>query len=122
MASEAELRERSEGKCELCASAQDLSTYQVPSSEGQGDADILLCGACHEQIALNVSDMNVNHWRCLSDSMWSVVPAVQVMAWRTLKRLSGESWAQDLLEMLYLDDSMLAWAEAVPCFRLVIIS
>jgi len=48
--------------------------------------------------------------------MWSQVPAVQIMAWRLLKRLStGESnevWAADLLDMLYLDDEMLAWAEA----------
>ena len=50
--------------------------------------------------------MDNNHWRCLNDSMWSQVPAVQVMAWRLLSKLSanGETWAQDLLDMLYLDD------------------
>jgi len=56
--------------------------------------------------------MDVNHWHCLNGSMWSQVPAVQVMAWRMLKRLSTESWAQDLLDMLYLDDETKAWAEA----------
>lgn len=112
MASEAELSARSEGKCELCASKEGVSVYQVPNSEGQGDAGILLCEVCQTQLALNVSEMNVNHWRCLNDSMWSTVAPVQVMAWRLLKRLSGESWAQDLLDMLYLDESLLAWAEA----------
>ena len=58
--------------------------------------------------------MENNHWRCLNDSMWSQVPAVQIMAWRLLKRLSSgdssEAWAADLLDMLYLDDEMLTWA------------
>ena len=57
--------------------------------------------------------MNINHWRCLNDSMWSQVPAVQVMAWRMLTRLSAEGWPQDLLDMLYLDDETLARAQAV---------
>ena len=57
--------------------------------------------------------MDPNHWRCLNDSMWSEVPAVQVMSWRMLKRLHSESWARDLSDMLYLDETMLAWAEAI---------
>ncbi|MCK4956984.1 MAG: alkylphosphonate utilization protein, partial [Candidatus Cloacimonetes bacterium] len=47
-----------------------------------------------------------------NDSMWSQVPAVQVMAWRMLKRLSAEGWPQDLLDILYLDEETQAWAEA----------
>lgn len=56
--------------------------------------------------------MVVNHWRCLNDSMWSQIPAVQVMAWRMLSRLKNEGWPQDLLDMLYLEDELLAWARA----------
>ena len=44
--------------------------------------------------------------------MWSQVPAVQIMAWRMLARLRSEGWPQDLLDMLYLDDDTLAWAQA----------
>jgi len=44
--------------------------------------------------------------------MWTPTPAVQVMAWRMLTRLSTEAWARDLLDMLYLDDETLAWAKA----------
>ena len=56
----------------------------------------------------------VNHWRCLGDSMWSQVPAVQVMAWRQLKALvaRGELWAQDMLDMMYMEDEVKAWADA----------
>ncbi|MGB5029936.1 MAG: alkylphosphonate utilization protein, partial [Chitinophagaceae bacterium] len=52
------------------------------------------------------------HWQCLTTSMWSEVPAVQVMAWRMLNRLRNESWASEQLDMLYLDDEKLAWAKA----------
>jgi protein PhnA len=34
------------------------------------------------------------------------------MAWRMLTRLSAEGWPQELLDMLYLDEDTLAWAEA----------
>ncbi|NOQ68955.1 MAG: PhnA protein, partial [Gammaproteobacteria bacterium] len=54
-----------------------------------------------------------NHWRCLNDSMWSQIPAVQVIAWRMLSRLSAEGWPRDLLEMLYLDEETFNWAQAI---------
>jgi protein PhnA len=56
--------------------------------------------------------MNANHWRCLNDSMWSEVAAVQVIAWRILQRLKSEGWPQDLLDMLYLEELTLRWAKA----------
>ncbi|MEK7225646.1 MAG: alkylphosphonate utilization protein, partial [Bacteroidota bacterium] len=52
------------------------------------------------------------HWQCLTTSMWSEVPAVQVMAWRMLNRLRNESWAAEQLDLMYLDDEKLAWAKA----------
>ena len=72
---------------------------------------MLLCATCRAQID-NPDQIDVNHWRCLNDSMWSQVPAVQVMAWRMLTRLRAEGWPQELLDMLYLDDETLAWAQA----------
>ncbi len=109
MTDETALRERCGGSCELCAAQSELAAYEVPASTGQGDASIMLCEQCREQID---SAADSGHWQCLRDSMWSPVPAVQVMAWRLLKRHSGEAWAQDLLDMLYLDEELLAWAEA----------
>jgi len=44
--------------------------------------------------------------------MWSTTPVVQVMAWRMLSRISPEPWAQDLLDMMYLDEEMEKWARA----------
>ena len=112
MANEKALLERCGGKCELCSAESVLFIYDLPESSGQGDSEVMLCEKCQSQQSVDVGDMDVNHLRCLNDSMWSPVPAVQVLAWRLLKQLETESWAQDLFEMLYLDESLLAWAEA----------
>lgn len=112
MSTEQILRGRSESKCELCGSTDDLSVYNVPPhSADNPDECVLLCGTCRGQIE-QPDTIDAHHWRCLNDSMWSQVPAVQVMAWRMLTRLRAEGWPQDLLDMLYLDDDTLAWARA----------
>jgi len=112
MANEKALLERCGGKCELCSAESVLFIYDLPESSGQGDSEVMLCEKCQSQQSVDVGDMDVNHLRCLNDSMWSPVPAVQVLAWRLLKQLDSESWAQDLLDMLYLDEELLFWAEA----------
>lgn len=112
MSIEKDLKTRSDSKCELCGSDNGLSAYEVPpESDGSVDQSVLLCQTCRDQIE-NPEKVDANHWRCLNDSMWSQVPAVQVMAWRMLTRLRGEGWPQDLLDILYLDDETLAWAQA----------
>jgi protein PhnA len=112
MSTEKALHARSESKCELCGATEGLEVYAVPpTSTGGVDECVLICNSCREQIE-NPDRVDVHHWRCLNDSMWSQVPAVQVMAWRMLARLSGEGWPQELLDMLYLDEETLAWAQA----------
>jgi len=112
MTIEQALQARSESKCELCGATEDLAVYAVPpSSDNSVDQSVLLCPTCSSQID-NPEQVDVNHWRCLNDSMWSQVPAVQVLAWRMLNRLRGEGWPQDLLDMMYLDDETLSWAQA----------
>jgi len=106
------LQQRSESKCELCSSSDGLSIFEIPpSSDGSADQCANLCSVCQGQIE-NPETTDANHWRCLNESMWSQVPAVQVLAWRMLNRLKNEGWPQDLLGMLYLDDEVQAWAEA----------
>jgi protein PhnA len=112
MSIEKTLHERSGSRCELCGASDDLNVYEVPSSPASGtDTSVLLCDTCRTQIE-DPSKVDANHWRCLNDSMWSQVPAVQVMAWRMLSRLRAEGWPQDLLDKLYLDEEARAWAEA----------
>ena len=112
MSIEKALFERSASKCELCGATENLGLFEVPpDSDGSEDKCVLVCKICREQID-HPEKVDVNHWRCLNDSMWSQVPAVQVMAWRMLTRLSAEGWPQDLLDMLYLDEDTLAWAKS----------
>lgn len=112
MSVENELEARSESKCELCGTTERLGVYEIPpASDGSADRCVLVCETCREQIE-NPEKMDTNHWRCLNDSMWSQVPAVQVMAWRMLTRIRAEGWPQDLLDMLYLEEETLAWAQA----------
>ena len=112
MSIEKALQQRSESKCELCSATDNLSVYEIPpNSDASENQCVLICATCREQIE-NPEKIDTNHWRCLNDSMWSQVPAVQVMAWRMLTRLSAEGWPQDLLDMLYLDEETLAWAKS----------
>ena len=112
MSIEKTLHARSESRCELCAATEGLGVFEVlPAPNGGADECVLICEMCREQIE-NPEKVDANHWRCLNDSMWSQIPAVQVMAWRMLTRLSVEGWPQDLLDMLYLNEETLAWAQA----------
>jgi len=109
---EKELAARSGSKCEMCAAEANLNVYEVsPETSAKPDNCILLCETCNQQID-NPEIADANHWRCLNDSMWSQVPAVQVMAWRMLNRLNKEDWTHDLLDMMYLDEDGLTWAKA----------
>jgi len=102
-----ELMARSGGVCELCGSDDNLQVYEVAPSDGSAAQSILVCATCLEQIE-DPDKMDENHWRCLNESMWSQEPAVQVMAYRLLKRLGQ----QEQLEMLYLEPEVQAWADA----------
>jgi protein PhnA len=112
MSVENQLLQRSGSRCELCASAESLFVYQLPpvSAPGSDDA-ILVCERCLAQLEKR-TEPDAAHWQCLKDCMWSDVPAVQVVSWRLLNRLKNESWANELLDMMYLDDDRLAFAKA----------
>ena len=101
------LMARSGGVCELCGVSEDLSAYEVAPSNGSVEQSILLCNTCKSQIE-NPDTVDSNHWRCLNDSMWSQEPAVQVMAYRMLKRLNE----QELLGMIYLEPEVQEWADS----------
>lgn len=104
---------RAEHKCEICGSADDLAGIKVSDQLGSDDAcNLLCCSICTAQIS-GTGELDVSHLRALNDSMWNQEPAVQITAWRLLKRLSGnETWARDALDMLYLEPEILAIAEA----------
>ncbi len=106
------IRERSGGRCELCTNSGVLQAYEVPPQDrNTSDNTILICSKCQSQIEKK-EELDRNHWKILSQTMWSDVPGLQVMAWRMLSRLRDDSWAVDNLDILYLDEERLAWAKA----------
>ncbi|MGO1246385.1 MAG: PhnA domain-containing protein [Oceanisphaera sp.] len=110
MSIEQQLLTRSDHRCELCAATEQLAVHAVAPHHGeQAEHCVLLCQTCRQALD---SPQDQHHWRCLNDSMWNIEPAVQVLAWRTLKKLSSEAWAQDLLDMMYLEPEVQEWAEA----------
>jgi len=102
---------RSGNKCELCTSTENITAYPVPPrSDEEDDNQAVICNTCLQQIE-NPDNIDVNHWRCLNESIWSEVPAVKVLAYRILKQLEKEDWATDLVNMMYLEEKTLEWAE-----------
>ncbi len=107
-----QLLERSDNKCELCQTGEPLKVYEVPpQSNSDLDNCILICDNCRAQIERK-AELDSSHWSCLSTTMWSEIPGVQVVTWRLLHRLKQESWAMDNLDMMYLSDELLVWAKA----------
>ncbi len=106
MSLEKELEARSGGKCELCGSVEGLSALEVAPSDGSAQHSIFVCANCKSQI--ESAQLDENHFNCLNDSMWSEVPAVVVMSYRLLNTLGR----QDLVDMMYMEDDVKAWADA----------
>ena len=106
------LKQRSGNKCELCQSENHVKPYEVgPQDRYDEHNTILICGKCDAQIQKK-EDIDGKHWNCLTTSMWSEVPGVQVTSWRMLNRLRNESWAMESIDMMYMDDDQRAWAKA----------
>ena len=93
---------RSNGACELCGAKASVGLAVTPRED-----IVALCDTCAS------GDGNDSHWRCLQGAVWSEVPAVQVQAVRQLRKLDAP-WAQETLDMVFLDDDLAAWAADVP--------
>jgi len=105
------LMNRAGNACELCGSNEKLQLYKVPPQDHSYPENcIMICTKCETQIEKK-EPLDDAHWKALTETMWSEVPGVQVMAWRMLNRLRKESWAVDQLDMLYLTDENLVWAK-----------
>ncbi len=111
-----ELARRSRSRCELCeSSGVKLSAFEVAPVPREPDPDrcLFLCEECREQVEHPKRFQPGERWRCLAQTLWSEVPAVQVMAVRLLRRQAdSQSWAREALENAFLDPEIEAWAAA----------
>lgn len=110
-----DLVRRSHAHCELCrASGVRLNIYEVSPIPPDPDFDsiLFLCDICRKQVE-NPARLDAKHWHCLEVTAWSDLPVVKVMAVRLLRQLQhGEPWAEELLEQLYLDETLVSWIDA----------
>ena len=103
---------RAGGCCELCGSDTAPAAHAVDAgADGNPDKSVLLCAECLPLVASGEALIG-SRWFCLQESVWSEVAAVQVLSFRLLHRLSGQTWASDLLEQVYLEDDVRKWAES----------
>lgn len=109
-----DLARRSHSRCELCeASGVKLTAMEVPPQPREPSLDhcVFLCGDCREAAEFPKRFRGGERWRCLAQTMWSEVPAVQVMAVRLLRRQSREQgWAREALDEVFLEPEVEDWS------------
>lgn len=112
-----DLTRRSGSKCELCeSSGVALRPYPVPPEEGEPAVEtcVFACDTCREQLE-KPKRLDTDHWRCACQSVWSEVPAVQVLSARVLDRLGKtELWAREALEDVYFEEEVEEWIAKEP--------
>ncbi len=100
-----ELARRAKSKCELCeAAGEKLAIVELPPEPRDPEIErcVMLCDACAEAIREPKRFAAGDHWRCLAQTVWSEVPAVQAAALRLLKRQEGSQvWARETLESVF---------------------
>ena len=108
-----QLQERSQQHCELCNQSTPLEIYAIPPlSEKQASTSLFLCKKCIQQIDKKET-LDPTYWTFLNQTMWSEIPAVQIVSWRMLQRLKNETWANEALDLMYLDEENETWAKAM---------
>lgn len=107
-----DLTRRSGSKCELCeASGVALRPMPVPPEDEEPEVEtcVFVCDTCREQLE-NPKRIDPAHWRCAAQSVWSEVPAVQVVAARVLDHLGKtELWAREALEDVFFEEEVEEW-------------
>jgi protein PhnA len=102
---------RANNTCEICTNNSDqLSAYILPPKTDDKDA-VAICTDCNNAIANN-DYSNANHFRGLTGNIWSETPAVKVLAYKLLQKLSSQDWASEALDGAYLQEDEIAWANA----------
>jgi len=112
-----DLARRAKSKCELTGvSGVPLQAYEVPpvSEEPELDRTLLISEDCHAALERPATLVG-QEWRRLAETVWADIPAIQVVSWRMLRVLAvKEDWAREVLEAVFLDPEVQAWADAVP--------
>ena len=109
-----DLVRRSKSACEICETRDvPLSVFEVPPLPDipHPEQCVLICETCQTSYQ-KPRLMNPDQLKVLNRTIWSEIPAVQVLAVRLLRRLAKdqEAWAQDLLDHMDLDQETAEWS------------
>lgn len=106
------LENRCGSVCELTGISEDLTPFLVAPKTDETTENMVMIATSHLSQVKEETPIKPEDWRGLNESIWSEFPAVQVMAYRLLHRLKEEAWARDILEMVFLDEETLLWAQS----------
>jgi protein PhnA len=108
MAINKELKLRNADLCELCNVESATEEYTVsPKNNESINNQVAVCNTCLSVIDSKDASF---HWRCLEGSIWSQEPSVQVLSYRILQNYKMESWAENSINAVDIDESMMQWA------------
>ncbi len=103
-----ELTRRAKSKCELCeATGVSLSVFEVPPVKEEPEVErcIFICDECRDKLE-RIKKAKENDFRFLTNSVWSEVDMVRAVSIVLLKEMSKKySWAEQILEDLYIDEA-----------------
>ena len=101
---------RSNGICELCSEEKATIDFTVSPKSDNAENQVALCIKCEDNLSNKDSR---DHWQCLTGSIWSAEPAVLALTYRILYGMKDQSWANDIMEMVDLDENIVTWATSV---------
>lgn len=111
-----DLARRAKSKCELTGvSGVPLRAYEIPpvAAEPELGRTLLVSERCFE-ILENPTKLKGREWQGLVETVWSELPAAQVVAWRMLSHLAkAEDWAREALDEVFLEEEVEKWANSV---------
>jgi protein PhnA len=102
------LKDRSQNLCELCGVETPTHAYTVsPKNDDSIQNQVAICDICFASIDNKDA---VFHWRCLEGSIWNPEPSVQALSYRLVQMHKKEEWADNLINSVDLDESVINWA------------
>ncbi len=97
--------------CEWCGKyVATTNVVLAPKNASFPDNELQICDHCILEWN-KTEDYDLVHLDFLNDAIWNEQSKIKVQSFRMLKKMDN-TWAQSILDMLYLDDSELEWAES----------
>lgn len=104
------IKNRSGKTCEICGNNENLEVYFI---KDEIDFGANLCSECRSVVS-EFNALNPSKYECLSTSMWSEIPAVKILSYQILNALKDESFARELLDILYIEDELKSLVKMPP--------